>query len=154
MVLSQGVGSSLHCRRVLLSDLLLVQVFVTLLPVTEKTRGYSEGVRPWMSFHLGVRSEGLAMTLPIHPVTHPSIFLQNYVLFLYQCPLASAVFFLCLVYTASFCLHPARSPLGAEKDSGCYNCIRARRFAVTSSFNEGVFNCILDARLDQRTTCM
>lgn len=46
MVLSQGVGSSLRCRRVLLSDLLLVQVFVTLVPVTEKTRGYSEGVRP------------------------------------------------------------------------------------------------------------
>lgn len=104
--------------------------------------------------HLGVRSEGLAMTLPIHPVTHASIFLQNYVLFLYQCPLASAVFFLCLVYTASFCLQPARSPLGAEIDSGCYNCIRARRFAVTSSFNKGVFNCILDTRLDRRTTYM
>lgn len=119
MVLSQGVGSSLHCSRVLLPDLLSVQVFVTLVPVTEKTRGYSEGVTPWMSLHCGVRSEGLAMALPIHPVTHPSILLQNCVVFLYQCPLALAVFFLCLPYTASFCLHPARSPLGGEEDCGC-----------------------------------
>lgn len=64
-------------------------------------------------------SEDLAMALPIHPVT-PSTLLQGYVLYLYQCPLALAVFFLCLPYTASFCLHPARSPLGGEEDSGSY----------------------------------
>lgn len=46
----------------------------------------------------------------------PSILLQNYVYFLYQCPLALAVFFLCLPYTASFRLQPVRSPLGGEEE--------------------------------------
>lgn len=86
MVLSQGVGSCLHCSKVLLPDLLSVQVFVTLVPVTEKTRGYSEGVTPWMSLHCGVRSEDLAMALPVHPGTHPSILLQNYVPFFVPVP--------------------------------------------------------------------
>lgn len=35
MVLSQGVGSSLHCSRVLLPGLLSVQVFGILVPVSE-----------------------------------------------------------------------------------------------------------------------
>lgn len=37
------------------SDLLSIQVFSTLVSVTEKTRGYSEGVTPGMSLHRGVR---------------------------------------------------------------------------------------------------
>lgn len=70
MVLSQGEGSSPRCSKVLLPDLLSVQVCGTLVPVTEKTRGYSEGVTPWLSLHHGVRSQDLSMALPIHPVAH------------------------------------------------------------------------------------
>lgn len=113
MVLSQGVGSCFHCSRVLLPVLPSVQVFVTLVPVTEKTRGYS-GVTSWMSLHRGVRSEDLAMAVPIHPVSHTKHpFTELCVFFV---PLALAVFFLCLPYTASFRLQPVRSPLGGEEE--------------------------------------
>lgn len=54
MVLSQGEGSSPRCSRVLLPHLLWVQVFDTLVPVPEKTRGHSEGVTV-STMELGVR---------------------------------------------------------------------------------------------------
>lgn len=140
MVLSQGVGSSLHCSRVLLSDLPLVQVFVTLVPVTEKTRGYSEDIIPWMSLHHGVRSEDLAMALPIHLVTHTKHPFTELCAVFVPVPTGISCVFPLLAIHGVF-LSPASqvSPGRGGRTVDVTNCIRARRFAVTSSFLEGFF---------------
>jgi len=93
--------SFLPCCRFLLPDRLAeqqAQVFITLVPVTEKTKRCSLGVALWMGLHHGgehvliapadsciystvITGEGLAVALPIRPVTYTSVLLQNYVLF-------------------------------------------------------------------------
>lgn len=138
MVLSQGVGSSLCCSRVLLPDLLWVQVFGTPVPVTEKTREYLEVVTPWMSLHPGVRTEDLAMALPIHPVSHSKRpFTELCALFV---PVPTGISFVfssaCHTRRLSVSIQPGL-PWEGRKTVDVTNCIRARRFAVTSSFHAG-----------------
>lgn len=56
MVLSQGAGSSLHCSRFLLPDMLLQSSkfrCLSLLSPPEKTRWCSEGVMLWLGLRHG-----------------------------------------------------------------------------------------------------
>lgn len=139
MVLSQGVGSCFHCSRVLLPVLPSVQVFVTLVPVTEKTRGYS-GVTSWMSLHRGVRSEDLAMAVPIHPVSHTKHPFTELCVFFVPVPTGISCVFPLLAIHGVFPSPASQvSPGRRGRTVDVTNCIRARRFAVTSSFHEGFF---------------
>lgn len=65
---------------------------LSLLSLLLRKQGGYPGVTPWMSLHCGVRSEDLAMALPIHPVSHTKHPFTELCVFFVPVPLALAVF--------------------------------------------------------------
>lgn len=141
-----------------------VQVFVT-----EKTRRCSEGVTLRMGLRRGgeptlvdpegsctystvVTSEGVAVALPIRPVTYTSILLQNHVLFLYRrlLSLALAVFPRCSPHMASLPAASQVCPRRGGKLGTLPTAFMPGGLRLVSTF----FYCRMDAKVDWRTMCM